>query len=129
MTMNNELEKKSKELEQTLAKQLQLLKKDSEEWLKIGAVVLVAGLVTYSLVKAKRKKEVNKNEKALEALDRQGLLTKDIEEKLRKSNKSSFWPSMGERLLIVGLALVKEKFLNNLLHPQPDNAQVPEKRK
>lgn len=127
--MNNELEKKSEELEQTLTKQLQLLKKDSGEWLKIGAVVLVAGLVTYGLVKAKRKKEVNKNEKALEALDRQGLLTKDIEEKLRKSNKSSFWPSMGERLLIVGLALVKEKFLNNLLYPQPNNAQVPEKRK
>jgi len=127
--MNNELEKKSEELEQTLAKQLQLLKKDSEEWLKIGGVVFVAGLVTYLLIKATRKKEVNKTEKALEALENQGLLTKDIEEKLRRTNKSSFWPSLRERLLILGLALVKEKFLNNLLHPQPENAQVSEKRK
>ncbi len=125
--MNKELEKKSEELEQTLAKQLELLKKDSEEWLKVGAVVLVAGLLTYGIVKATRKKKVNKTEKALEALEQQGLLTKDIEEKLRKPAKSSFWPTLSQRLLILGLALAKEKFLTNLLNPQPENAQAPEK--
>ncbi len=127
--MNKELEKKSEELEQTLAKQLELLKKDSEEWLKVGAVVLVAGLLTYGIVKATRKKKVNKTEKALEALEQQGLLTKDIEEKLRKPAKSSFWPTLSQRLLILGLALAKEKFLTNLLNPQPENAQAPEKGK
>ena len=125
--MNKELEKKSEELEQTLAKQLELLKKDSEEWLKVGAVVLVAGLLTYGIVKATRKKKVNKTEKALEALEQQGLLTKDIEEKLRKSSKTSFWPTLSQRLLILGLTLAKEKFLTKLLTPQPENAQAPEK--
>lgn len=127
--MNKELEKKSEELEQTLAKQLELLKKDSEEWLKIGGVVLVAGLLTYGIVKATRMKKVNKTEKALEALEQQGLLTKDIEEKLRKPAKSSFWLTLSQRLLILGLALAKEKFLNNLLNPQPENAQAEEKGK
>ncbi len=125
--MSKELEKKSEELEQTLAKQLELLKNDSEEWLKVGAVVLVAGLLTYGIVKATRKKKVNKTEKAIEALEQQGLLTKDIEEKLRKPAKSSFWPILSQRLLILGLALAKEKFLNNLLNPQPENAQTQEK--
>jgi hypothetical protein len=127
--MSKELEKKSEELEQTLAKQLELLKKDSEEWLKVGAVVLAAGLLTYGIVKATRKKKVNKTEKALEALEQQGLLTKDIEDKLRKPAKSSFWPTLSQRLLILGLALAKEKFLANLLNPQPENAQAPEKGK
>lgn len=127
--MSKELEKKSEELEQTLAKQLELLKKDSEEWLKVGAVVLAAGLLTYGIVKATRKKKVNKTEKALEALEQQGLLTKDIEDKLRKPAKSSFWPTLSQRLLILGLALAKEKFLTNLLNPQPENAQAPEKGK
>jgi hypothetical protein len=127
--MSKELEKKSEELEQTLAKQLELLKKDSEEWLKVGAVVLAAGLLTYGIVKATRKKKVNKTEKALEVLEQQGLLTKDIEDKLRKPAKSSFWPTLSQRLLILGLALAKEKFLANLLNPQPENAQAPEKGK
>lgn len=127
--MNKELERKSEELEQTLAKQLELLKKDSEEWLKVGGVVLVAGLLTYGIVKATRKKKVNKTEKALEALEQQGLLTKDIEDKLRKSSKSSFWPNLSQRLLILGLALAKEKFLTNLMNPQPENAQATEKGK
>lgn len=127
--MNKELQKKSEELEQTLAMQLQLLKKDSEEWLKVGAVVLVAGLLTYGIIKVTRKKKVNKTEKALEALEQQGLLTKDIEEKLRKRSKSRFWPSLSQRLFIVGLALVKEKFLANLLNPQPENAQATERGK
>ncbi|MDI1323924.1 MAG: hypothetical protein PSV36_14330 [Algoriphagus sp.] len=125
--MSKELEQRAEELEQTLAKQLELLKKDSEEWLKVGAVVLVAGLLTYGIVKATRKKKVNKTEKALEALEQQGLLTKEIEEKLRKPSKSSFWPSVSQRLLFLGLALAKEKFLNNLLNPQPENAQAQEK--
>ncbi len=127
--MNKELKKKSEELEQTLAKQLELLKKDSEEWLKVGAVVLAAGLLTYGIVKVTRKKKVNKTEKALEALEQQGLLTKDIEEKLRKPSRSSFWPTLSQRLLILGLALAKEKFLTNLLNPQPENAQASEKGK
>lgn len=127
--MNKELEKKSEELEQTLVKQLELLKKDSEEWLKVGAVVLVAGLLTYGIVKGTRKKKVNKTEKILEVLEQQGLLTKEIEEKLRKPAKSSFWPSVSQRLLILGLALAKEKFLDNLFNPQPENAQAQEKGK
>lgn len=126
--MNRQLEHKAEELEQTLAKQLQLLKKDSEEWLKVGAVVVVAGLVVYGIVKSTRKKKTTRTDLAIEALNQQGLLTKDIEEKLRKPVRSSFWPSLSQRLLIAGLTLAKEKFLTNILKPQPTNAQAPERR-
>ena len=126
--MNRQLENKAEELEQTLAKHLQLLKRDSEEWLKVGAVVVVSGLVVYGIVKSTRKKKNARTDLAIEALEHQGLLTKEIEEKLRKPVRSSFWPSLGQRLMIAGLALAKEKFLTNILNPQPTNAQAPERR-
>ncbi|WP_332912950.1 hypothetical protein [Algoriphagus boritolerans] len=55
--MSKELEKKSEELEQTLTKQLELLKKDSEEWLKLGAAVAVGVLLVYGIAKVTRKKK------------------------------------------------------------------------
>ena len=64
--MSKELEKKSEELEQTLAKQLGLLKKDSEDWLKVGAAVAVGALIAYGIVKATRKKKEKTTDKALE---------------------------------------------------------------
>jgi hypothetical protein len=127
--MNNELEKKSQELEQTLAKQLELLKKDSQDWLKVGGIVLVAGLVTYGVVKATKKKKENKTEKALEILAKEGLLTPEIEEKLKKPTKSNFWPSLTQKLLLVGIAVAKEKFLMNLLNPTSNTLESPANNK
>lgn len=107
--MSKELEKKSEELEQTLAKQLELLKKDSEDWIKVGAAVTVGVLLVYGIAKATRKKKGGTTDKALVVLEKEGLLNEDIKERLKKPKKSTFWPSITQRLLILGLALAKDK--------------------
>lgn len=114
MKMSKELEKKSEELEQTLAKQLELLKKESESWLKLGAVVAVGALVTYGVFQATRKKKVKTTDKALEVLEKEGLLNEDIKNRLKKTEKSSFWPNLTQRLIILGLALAKDKIYNEI---------------
>ncbi len=127
--MSKELNKKSEELEQTLAKQLELLKKDSENWVKIGGLVLAGGLLTFALVKKSTKKRKDRTtEKAMMVLEREGLLSKEIEDKLSHSSKSSFWPSMGQRLLLVGLALAKDKVVPLLLNQLNINGR-PEARR
>ena len=112
--MSKELEKKSEELEQTLAKQLELLKKDSEDWLKVGAVVAVGALLAYGIVKATRKKKEKTTDKALEVLEKEGLLNEDIKKRLTKSKRSTFWPNLTQRLVILGLALAKDKIYNEI---------------
>ncbi|SFA73825.1 hypothetical protein [Algoriphagus aquimarinus] len=125
--MSKDLEKKEEELEQTLARQLELFKAESEDWLKIGGVVLAGGLIAFAIVKTRGKRKDRKTEEALAVLEREGLLTKDIEKKLtERGSNSSFWPSMGQRLLILGLAFAKEKFLPNLFTADPEDAKVEE---
>lgn len=122
--MNNDLEKKSEELEQTLAKQFDLLKKDSEEWLKIGGIVLVGGLLTYAIIRSKKKKKDRNTDKAIALLEKEGLLTEDLENKLKSHSKSAgIWPSLRQRLLILGLAYAKEKFLPNLFNGDEEAAE------
>ena len=112
--MSKELEKKSEELEQTLAKQLGLLKKDSEDWLKVGAAVAVGALIAYGIVKATRKKKEKTTDMALEVLQKEGLLNEDIKTRLTESKQSSFWPNLTQRLVILGLALAKDKIYNEI---------------
>lgn len=112
--MSKELEKKSEELEQTLTKQLELLKKDSEEWLKVGAAVAVGVLLVYGIAKATRKKKVKTTDKALEVLEKEGLLSEDIKNRLTKPKQSTFWPNLTQRLVILGLALAKDKIYNEI---------------
>ncbi|WP_026950618.1 hypothetical protein [Algoriphagus mannitolivorans] len=107
--MSKELEKQSEELEQTLAKQLEILKRESEDWLKIAAVVGAGALLTYAIVKTTRKKKAEKTHLAMEVLEKEGLLNEDIKKRLTETKKSRFWPSLSERLLILGLALAKDK--------------------
>lgn len=126
--MSKELEKKSEELEQTLAKQLDLFKKDSEDWLKVGAAVAVGALLTYGIVKATRKKKVKKTDKALAVLEKEGLLNDELKNRLTKPKTSSFWPSLTQRLIILGLALAKDKIYNELFSGNTDQ-QVVEKDK
>lgn len=126
--MSKELEKRSEELEQTLAKQLELLKKDSEDWLKVGAAVAVGALLTYGIVKATRKKKANKTDKALEVLEREGLLNEEIKKRLTKPKNSSFWPSLTQRLLFLGLALAKDKLISEFFSGNTEQ-QVIEKNK
>lgn len=120
--MSKELEKKSEELEQTLAKQLELLKKDSEGWIKLAAVVAVGALITYGIVKATKKnnKGVMATDRAVAVLEREGLLNDDIKERLQPSKKSSFLPSLSQRLLVLGLALAKDKISNAVFAPSDD---------
>lgn len=118
--MSKELEKKSEELEQTLAKQLELLKKESEDWLKVGAVVAVGALVAYGIVKATSKKKEKKTDKALEVLEKEGLLDEEIKTRLTKPKHSSFWPSLAQRLVILGLALAKDRIYSEIFAPSTE---------
>lgn len=124
--MNKELKKKEEELEETLARQFELFRAESGDWLKIGGVVLAGGLIALAIAKTRKKREDRRTGEVLEVLEREGLLTKEIEKKLTKGSKSSFWPSMGQRLLLLGLAFAKEKFLPNLFAAQPEDAEVEE---
>ena len=112
--MSKELEKKSQELEQTLSKQLELFKQDSQDWLKIGALAAVGALLTYGIVKASKKNTARTTDKALEVLEKEGLLNEELKNKLTKPQKSSFWPDLTERLLILGLALAKDRIYAEL---------------
>lgn len=120
--MKKELENQAEELEQTLQKQLDLLKKDSEDWLKVGGAVLAGGLLAYSIVKVTKRKKSRKTAKAMEVLEREGLLDEEMKEKLSKPQKSTFWPSLGQRLLLVGFALAQEKLLKKLIAPEDANS-------
>jgi hypothetical protein len=107
--MNKDLEKKTAALEESLAKQLDELKKGSEDWIKVGAAVAVGALVVYGVVKlAGRKKEKN-TDKALEVLEKEGLLNDDLKERLTRQKSSALWSSLAQKLLFLGIALAKDK--------------------
>ncbi|MEN2282891.1 hypothetical protein AAGF08_12185 [Algoriphagus sp. SE2] len=113
--MKKELENKAEELEQTLAKQLELLKTDSGDWIKIGGIAIAGGLIALAILKINKRKKNRSTEKALEVLEREGLLNEEIENKLRNhSNSRGFWPTLSQRLLILVLAYAKEKYLPSL---------------
>ena len=120
--MSKELEKRYEELEQTLNKQLELLKKESEHWLKVGAVMATGALLAFAVVKATRKKKQHKTQEILEVLDREGLLNEDIRKRLTEPKKSTFWPSLTQRVLILGLALAKDK-IYRALFTQPEKVK------
>jgi hypothetical protein len=126
--MSNELEKKSEELEQTLSSQMALLKEDSQDWVKIGGLVLAGGIVAYAFLHKSNKNKKRETNQALMVLEREGILTKDLKKKITSSDKGTFWPSLRERLLLVGLAYAKEKFLPNLFTSGED-ATSSKKRK
>ena len=121
--MNKDLKEREEELEESLARQLELFKVESQDWLKVGGVVLAGGLIALAIVKTRSNRKDRKTEEALLVLEREGLLTKDIEEKLTQGSKSSFWPSISQRLLILGLAFAKEKFLPNLFDAHSEDVE------
>ena len=107
--MSKELEKKSEELEQTLAKQLNVFKKGSEDWVKVGAVVAVSALVVYGVVQLTNKRKENNTDKALEVLEREGLLNPELKERITQPKHSSLWTGLAQKVLFLGLALAKDK--------------------
>ncbi len=126
--MSNDLERKSEELEQTLSKQLEILKKDSEDWLKVGAAVAAGALLTYGIVKLTKSKNKKETQKAIEVLEKEGLLNSDIKKRLTETKRSSIWPSLGQRLLILGLAVAKEKLFKEIFASQDKVGEVEEDR-
>jgi hypothetical protein len=107
--MSKELEKKSEELEQTLAKQLNIFKKGSEDWVKVGAVVAVSALVVYGVVQLTNKKKEKNTDKALEVLEREGLLNPELKKRITQPKQASLWTGLAQKILFLGLALAKEK--------------------
>jgi hypothetical protein len=107
--MSKELEKKSEELEQTLAKQLNVFKKGSEDWVKVGAVVAVSALVVYGVVQLTNKKKEKNTDKALEVLEREGLLNPELKQRITQPKQSSLWTGLAQKILFLGLALAKDK--------------------
>jgi len=124
--MSNNQDKKSEELEQALATQLELLKRESGELLKVGAAIAVGALVVYGIFKVTGKKKDRTTDKALEVLEKEGLLNEDIKTRLTKSNKSSFWPNLTQRLVILGLALGKEKLFNEMFSSPTEVKEIEE---
>jgi hypothetical protein len=64
--MKEELLKQSEELEQTLEKQLQLFKQDSQVYLKVGGLAIIGGVLavyTVNKLSGKDKKKVAKKKK------------------------------------------------------------------
>ena len=107
--MSKELEQKSAALEQTLVKQLSSFKKGSEDWVKVGAAVAVGALVIYGLTQLSHRKEEKNTDKALEVLEREGLLNPEIKDRLTRPKSSSLWTSLAQKVLFLGLALAKDK--------------------
>lgn len=127
--MKNELKKREEELEEVFARQLELLKAESGDWLKVGGIALAVGLIAFALIKSRQNKKKDVTAAAMAVLEREGLLNKDIERKLNQKSKSGFWPSLSERLLIMGLAFAKDKFLSNLFAAPAEDVQVEEESK
>lgn len=111
---SQELQKKSEELEQTLKMQLSLAKNESEDYLKIGAVVLGTALVAAATVKIVGSKKKKKTEKVLKALEKEGLLDEEIERKLTQKSQPGLLGRIGMVLLPIAINYVKGLFIQRL---------------
>jgi uncharacterized membrane-anchored protein YhcB (DUF1043 family) len=124
--MKEELVRKAAELEETLEMQFNVVKKESETWVRIGAGVLVGGLIGYGIYKLLSKnKKPNKTEKVLQTLAKEGLLDEEIRKKLtqKQSGSSGLLGNLGAFLLpfvidygkqMLTQELQKQALVNNL---------------
>lgn len=128
--MSKDLEKKSAALEESLAKQLNDLKKGSEDWIKVGAAVAVGALVVYGVAKLASKKKEKNTDKALEVLEKEGLLNADLKERLTRQKSSALWAGLAQKLLFLGIALAKDKLYEQFFAGSPSQAEnSPEEKK
>lgn len=114
MDMMDDMKRKAEELEQTLEMQLNLVKRESGDWFKVGGAVLIGGLVSYALVRMVQKKKTRKTVKVLKALEKEGLLDDSIKNKLTHSSRSGFLSRFGPLLLPIILAYGKDMVMNSL---------------
>ena len=59
-------------------------------------------------------------------LEKEGLLNKDLKKRLTQNSKSSIWPSLAQRLLILGFALAKDQLINGFFTPSTSEKEVEE---
>lgn len=93
-----DLERDSEELEQTLRKQLELVKKDSDVYLKIVGIALVSGLATYSAYRLTRGKSSPKK----------------LKKKSKKKKGYSFVSNIRQRLFWMAMDYGKKLFIQKM---------------
>ncbi|MBD8491057.1 hypothetical protein IFO69_20050 [Echinicola sp. CAU 1574] len=109
---NKELKKQEEDLEKQLNHQLDVLKKESESWAKVGGAVLAGGLVSYGatkLIRGKSKKKAKK--KLIKEMKDEGH---PIKVRKPRKHKASLMSSVGKRLFIVALSLGQAKLIDIL---------------
>ncbi|AFL83696.1 hypothetical protein Belba_1057 [Belliella baltica DSM 15883] len=109
--MKEDLKKKAEELEETLQAQLNLIKSDSQDWLKVGSGILAGGLLAFGLVKLIKGKKESKNKKILSVLEKEGLLDDDIVAKLNAKKQSGFVGRMAAILLPMAIGYGREQLI------------------
>lgn len=95
-----DLEKQSEELEQTLQKQLELVKKDSDVYLKIAGIALLSGLVTATAYRLTRSKPAEKG--------------KNKKKKKSKKKGYSFWGNIRSRMFWLALDFGKQALIRKV---------------
>ncbi|MCR9016301.1 hypothetical protein [Aquiflexum gelatinilyticum] len=116
--MKNELNKKAEELEQTLKVQLDMVKKESGDYIKIGGAVLAGGLVAFAAYRIFGRKKNNKTKRVLQTLEREGLLDEEIREKLTRKLEPGFLGRLSAVLLPIAVNYGREQFANKLNEPK-----------
>ncbi|WP_291784780.1 hypothetical protein [Cecembia sp.] len=121
--MEDTLKKKAKELEQTLEMQLSLAKKESEDWVKIGGVVLAGGALAILAVRLLSGKKNKKTEKVLEVLEREGLLDDEISEKLTRKREPGFLGRLSAIVLPLAIKYGQEQLMKKLYEEDSNGTQ------
>ncbi|MBS9525364.1 hypothetical protein KIH41_00480 [Litoribacter ruber] len=115
-----DLKRKAEELEQTLHKQFEVIKSDSQTWVKLGGTVLISGLVTFGIVRAIQGRKSKKIEDAVKRLEQEGMLSRTPAPEDRyyyhpaPAPKSSFWAPVGQRIMMAAFEFVKAKVMADL---------------
>ncbi|KEO72104.1 hypothetical protein [Anditalea andensis] len=113
-----ELKKKAQELEQTLVKQLEVLKSDSQLWVKVGGTMLLSALAAYSLTRAIKGSKSKKLAKAIKELEREGLISRGSNNQMNYQpvayKKPSFWAPIGQRILMAAFDFGKARLVAEL---------------
>lgn len=121
--MKEDLKKKAEELEQTLEMQLSLAKKESEDWVKVGAAVLAGGAIAFLAVRLLTGKKNRKTEKVLKVLEKEGLLDDEITKKLTKKSDPGFLGRLSAVLLPIAINYGKEQLMNQFNQQQNPSAK------
>ncbi|MCH7414603.1 hypothetical protein MM213_13975 [Belliella sp. R4-6] len=127
MDSKEDLKNKAKELEQTLQAQLNFLKTDSKDFVKIGAGILLGGLTAFGIVKAIKGKKNSKNKRIMEVLEKEGLLDEDTIERLNTKKSSGFKARIAAVLLPMIIAYGRDKLMGGNQNTEDQTGEPSEK--